>query len=127
MARRLADEHGRAVRVVMAREDVVRMGPKRPPMAAGIQTDGSGILRVATTVGSGPLDDWVRAVASVAPGLVVEEVLVPGPPVGGAIRGAGWAEATVLLAVPATRSRCDQAKGPKPPRWWPKTEMSRSG
>jgi aerobic-type carbon monoxide dehydrogenase small subunit (CoxS/CutS family) len=104
VARRLADEHGRAVRVVMAREDVVRMGPKRPPMAAGIQTDGSGILRVATTVGSGPLDDWVRAVASVAPGLVVEEVLVPGPPVGGAIRGAGWAEATVLLAALAARN-----------------------
>src|SRR5204863_2203068 len=37
VARRLADEHGRAVRVVLSREDVVRLGPKRPPIAAGIR------------------------------------------------------------------------------------------
>jgi CO/xanthine dehydrogenase Mo-binding subunit len=34
VARRLADEHGRAVRVVYSREDCVRRGPKRPPIAA---------------------------------------------------------------------------------------------
>ncbi len=33
-ARELADRTGRAVRVVYAREDVVRLGPKRPPIAA---------------------------------------------------------------------------------------------
>jgi aerobic-type carbon monoxide dehydrogenase small subunit (CoxS/CutS family) len=98
VARRLADEHGRAVRAVMAREDVVRWGPKRPPVAAGIDDDGSGVLRVAVTEGSAGLEDWVRALRSVAPGLVVEEVVVPGPPVAGWLRGAGWAEATVLLA-----------------------------
>ena len=98
-ARRLADEHGRCVRVVMAREDVVRMGPKRPPIAVGVRDDGSGVLRVARTVGSGPLDRWVMAVESVAPGLVVEEIAVPGPPVSAEMRGAGWAEATVLLAA----------------------------
>ena len=34
IARRLANEHGRAVRVVYSREDCVRLGPKRPPIAA---------------------------------------------------------------------------------------------
>jgi aerobic-type carbon monoxide dehydrogenase small subunit (CoxS/CutS family) len=33
-ARELADRFDRAVRVVFAREDVVRLGPKRPPIAA---------------------------------------------------------------------------------------------
>ncbi|HXQ61959.1 MAG TPA: 2Fe-2S iron-sulfur cluster-binding protein [Acidimicrobiales bacterium] len=97
-ARRLADENGRCVRVVMAREDVVTMGPKRPPIAAGLRLDGSGVLRVARTVGSPSLEEWVMAVTSVAPGLAVEEVEVPGPPVALGLRGAGWAEATVLLA-----------------------------
>ena len=41
-ARRLADEHGRPVRVVLSREDVVRLGPKRPPVAAGVRADGTG-------------------------------------------------------------------------------------
>ncbi len=105
LARRLADEHGRSVRVVMAREDVVRMGAKRPPIAAGVRGDGSGVLRVARTPGSGSLDDWVMAVASVAPDLAVEEVAVPGPPVSPALRGAGWAEATVLLAALEAKRR----------------------
>jgi aerobic-type carbon monoxide dehydrogenase small subunit (CoxS/CutS family) len=103
VARRLADEHGRSVRVVLAREDVVQMGPKRPPVAAGVNDDGRGVLRVGRTAGSGPLDDWVAAVRAVAPGLVVEEVAVAGPPVAGFLRGAGWAEATVLVAGLAAR------------------------
>ena len=51
-ARRLADEAGRPVRVVFSREDVVRYGPKRPPVAAGVRADGSGVIRVARTPGS---------------------------------------------------------------------------
>ena len=43
VARRLADEHGRPVRVLLSREDVVRLGPKRPPIAAGIRADGTGV------------------------------------------------------------------------------------
>lgn len=92
VARRLADEHGRPVRVLYSREDAVRRGPKRPPIAAGIRSDGSGIIRVARTEGI------ASAIESVAPGLVVEEVDVPGPPTSAAIRGAGWVEAAVLLA-----------------------------
>jgi hypothetical protein len=97
-ARRLADEHGRAVRVVLAREDVVGLGPKRPPLAAGLRADGTGIARVARTSGV------AAAIASVAPGVVVEQVDVPGPPTSAALRAAGWAELAVLQAALTARS-----------------------
>jgi xanthine dehydrogenase small subunit len=92
VARELADEHGRPVRVVLSREDAVRTGPKRPPVAGGMRPDGTGVLRVARTPGI------AAAVAAVAPGLVVEEVDVAGPPTSVALRAAGWAEAVVLQA-----------------------------
>jgi len=98
-ARRLADEHGRPVRVVLSREDVVRLGPKRPPVAAGVRPDGSGVLRVARTPGSAPLEGWARMARSAAAGLEVEEVAVAGPPVSGDLRAGGWAEAAVLMAA----------------------------
>ena len=91
MARRLADEHGRAVRVVWSREDTVRYGPKRPPIAAGVRADGTGVVRVARTPGI------AERIAAVAPGFEVVEVDVAGPPTSAAIRGAGWVEAAVLL------------------------------
>lgn len=91
-ARQLADQHGRAVRVLLNREDVVRLGPKRPPVAGGARPDGTGALRVVRTEGIVP------AIARVAPGLVVEEVDVTGPPTSVDLRAAGWAEAVVLLA-----------------------------
>jgi hypothetical protein len=93
VARRLADEHGRAVRVVLAREDTVRLGPKRPPIAAGVNADGTGVVRVVRTAGI------ADAIHVVAPDLVVEEVDVPGPSTSSALRAAGWAEAAVLLAA----------------------------
>lgn len=92
-ARRLADEHGRPVLVVLSREDVVRLGPKRPPIAAGIRPDGTGVLRVVATPGI------VEAVASMAPGLLVEQLEVSGPGTSVDIRAAGWAEAAVLTAA----------------------------
>lgn len=92
-ARRLADEHGRPVRVVLSREDTVRLGPKRPPIAAGIGADGTGVVRVARTPGI------ADAIHAVAPQLTVEEVDVAGPPTSASIRAAGWAEAAVLLAA----------------------------
>jgi xanthine dehydrogenase small subunit len=92
VARRLADEHGTPVLALFSREDVVRLGPKRPPVAAGVRSDGTGVIRVARTEGI------ADAIARVAPGLVVEEVDVPGLPTSAALRAAGWAEAAVLLA-----------------------------
>lgn len=98
VARELADRHGRPVRVLFSREDTVRLGPKRPPVAAGVRPDGTGVVRVVRTAG---ITDAVR---SVAPGLVVEEVDVPGPPTSADVRGAGWVEAAVLLAALEARS-----------------------
>ena len=91
-ARRLADEHGRPVRLLSTREDVVRLGPKRPPIAAGVRADATGVVRVARTPGI------ADAISSVAPGFDIVEVDVVGPPTSAAIRGAGWVEALVLLA-----------------------------
>jgi xanthine dehydrogenase small subunit len=90
-AQRLANEHQRPVKVVYSREDVVELGPKRPPMAAGIRADGTGIIRVPRT---GFLEEEI---AQVAPGLVVEYVDIVGPPTAVDLRAAGWAEAAVLL------------------------------
>jgi aerobic-type carbon monoxide dehydrogenase small subunit (CoxS/CutS family) len=92
-ARELADRHGRTVRVVLAREDAVRLGPKRPPVAGGVRRDGTGVLRVVSTPGV------EAAVAAVAPGLRVEPVDVPGPGTSLDLRAAGWAEAAALLAA----------------------------
>lgn len=93
-ARRLADQHGRPVRVVLSREDAVRVGAKRPPLAAGILADGTGVVRVARTSG---ITEALRAVPGLD--LQVEEVDVPGPPTSASLRAAGWAEASVLRAA----------------------------
>ncbi len=105
-ARRLADEYDRPVRVVLAREDTVRLGAKRPPVAAGIRFDGTGILRLAScTVAAAdpghPDGDRLvaAAVAAAAPGLAVQHVAVPGPAVSPHVRAAGGAEAAVLVAA----------------------------
>jgi aerobic-type carbon monoxide dehydrogenase small subunit (CoxS/CutS family) len=50
-ARALADELDRPVRVVFAREDVVRIGPKRPPIAASAVLDGTRVRIVGAVVG----------------------------------------------------------------------------
>lgn len=92
VARRLADECGHPVVAAWSREDVVRAGAKRPPIAAGVRADGSGLVRVARTPGI------AAAITAVAPGLAVEEVDVAGPPTSSVVRGAGWVEAAVLLA-----------------------------
>lgn len=91
VARMLANEHMRPVRVLYSREDTVQLGPKRPPMAAGVRGDGTGVVVVARTPGI------ADAINSAAPGFEVHEVDVPGPPTSAAIRAAGWAEAAVLI------------------------------
>ena len=88
----LAAREGGPVRLRWSREDVVRRGPKRPPMALGMRSDGSGVVRVARTPGI------VEAIVSVAPLIEVEEVDIVGPPTSTAIRGAGWAEVAAVLA-----------------------------
>ena len=96
-ARALADDHGRTVRVVLAREDAVRLGPKRPPVAGGMASDGTGILRVVAS--EAVAGEVAEAVALVAPGLRVEAVAAPGPPTSADLRATGWAEGLALSAA----------------------------
>ena len=91
-ARRLADENARPVRLALTREDVVRLGPKRPPLSAGVRADGSGVVHVRRTPGVTEL------VADLFPEWVVHEVDVPGPPTSLDVRAAVWAELSVLAA-----------------------------
>ncbi len=98
VARTLADELGRAVRVVYSREDTVRLGPKRPPIAAVAWLDGD-VVRLRGAVAN---TDWTarpRGNAALPVALDAEwtAVSVPGPPVGRA-RAVGWAEEAVLVA-----------------------------
>jgi CO/xanthine dehydrogenase Mo-binding subunit len=85
--------------VLLSREDAVHLGPKRPPLAAGMNADGTGLVRVARTAGI------AEAITAGAPGLRVEEVDVAGPPTSSQLRAAGWAEALVLLAAVQQRDR----------------------
>ena len=117
-ARQLADEHGRTVRVVLSREDSVRLGPKRPPIAAGIRHDGTGIVRVARTPG---IADSIKAVA---PDLTVEEVDVPGPPTSPDLRAAGWAEAMVLLAAARASADAGPVEVTSPEGAWARAEVT---
>jgi aerobic-type carbon monoxide dehydrogenase small subunit (CoxS/CutS family) len=92
-ARHLADEHGSTVRALFSREDAVRLGVKRPPLAAGLRADGTGVVHVART------DGIADAIAAVAPQLEIVEVDIAGPPTSTSVRAAGWAEAAALLAA----------------------------
>jgi aerobic-type carbon monoxide dehydrogenase small subunit (CoxS/CutS family) len=98
-AAELAGRCGRPVRVCLTREDVVRLGPKRPPVAAvAALVDGAVEVRgrhAATVEGTGPPpapSPWRRSVRA-----AWEPVRVPGPPVSWALRAAGWAEQAVLV------------------------------
>ncbi len=102
-AHRLAERTGRPARVLWRREDVVRRGPKRPPLAVALRADGSGCVRLGRSAGSPELSALVSHLRTLAPGLEVEEVPVVGPPVSSDLRGAGWAEVLAALAVLAAR------------------------
>jgi aerobic-type carbon monoxide dehydrogenase small subunit (CoxS/CutS family) len=103
-AQRLAEEHGRPVRVLWPRETVVQRGPKRPPVAVALREDESGVLLVGRSPGSADLAPLHERVALAAPSLEVREVEIAGPPVSTDLRGAGWAEATVALTALRARA-----------------------
>jgi len=105
VARELADLHGRPVRVRASREDTVRHGPKRPPVAAAVRSDGGVVVVVARTEG---IAERIREAA-----LAVEvvEVDVAGPPTSSELRGAGWAEIAVLLS--SLREGPDEVHAPE--------------
>ena len=89
----------RPVRVLPRREDVARLGPKRPPLAAGVRSDG--------TACPGRADPASPRPSALAPGVVVEEVDVNGRPPSAALRAAGWPRRRSLLRLgrPLRRGR----------------------
>jgi aerobic-type carbon monoxide dehydrogenase small subunit (CoxS/CutS family) len=91
-ARALADAAGCTVRVVFSREDAVRLGPKRPPIAATAVLRGETIEIAGVRAGAFPAAEMPYA-------LSVErrwdEMTVAGPPV--AELRAPWAEELVLI------------------------------
>ncbi|MDQ1509053.1 MAG: hypothetical protein QOG50_897 [Actinomycetota bacterium] len=98
-ARELADRLGHPVRVVYSREDVVRLGPKRPPIAANAVWR-EGVIHIDGVVARGGAAaftrDWPTAYAC---GVVAHwtEVDVNGPPVGTDARATGLAELAILV------------------------------
>jgi hypothetical protein len=78
---------------MLTRDDVVRLGPKRPPMAVALRADGSGVVHVVRTPGI------ADAIHRAAPHVEVHEVDAVGPPTSSALRAAGWAELAACIAV----------------------------
>jgi xanthine dehydrogenase small subunit len=109
-ARALADRLGRAVRVVLSREDVVRLGPKRPPIAAGAVHDGDSItVRGRVVDGAGAFEPPAVTPYRLFIDQRWEAVQVPGPPVAMHLRGAGVAELAVLVEGALDESGADRA------------------
>jgi len=108
-AQELAGSTGRAVRVLYAREDVVRLGPKRPPIAATARyRDGVVHLRGAV---AGAIDPFVTTIEWP---YTLEEVgdwtsvAVPGPPTSSTLRAVGLAERAVLIEGALDVARVDR-------------------
>lgn len=121
-ARALADHFGQSVRVVFSREDVVRVGPKRPPIAAIAMVDGGGAAIAGRFIGESspsPLDGAPSALAAYALDGWLEEWVparVPGPPTSSALRAFPFAERTVLLEGALTAAGADRAELIRPGR-----------
>ena len=92
-ARRLADEHGRAVRVVYTREDAVRSGPSGRRSRPGVRADGTGVIGWRAHAGHRRRDRRGRARTWSS-----RRSTCPGRRPRRPARGAGWVEAAVLLA-----------------------------
>ncbi|MCZ7529855.1 MAG: 2Fe-2S iron-sulfur cluster-binding protein [Acidimicrobiia bacterium] len=103
-ARELADATGSTVRVVYAREDTVRLGPKRPPMSATARFDGDTVHIRGSVADSGDgssLAAFETASAHVPYSVELRTewsaTEIVGPPVSDAFRAVGVAETTVLV------------------------------
>jgi xanthine dehydrogenase small subunit len=98
-ARELADRLGAVVRVVYSREDVVRLGPKRPPIAAtAVWHDGHiAIDGVVATGGGAAFESPWPTPYSCSVSARWREVGIAGPPVGTRLRATGLAEQAVLV------------------------------
>ncbi len=98
-ARELADRLGCTVHVVLAREDVVRLGPKRPPVAATAWVD-AGAVRIEGMVAGDVAafaDPRGGAVAALDVNPEWRAVTIPGPPTSSRPRATGLAEQALLV------------------------------
>jgi hypothetical protein len=98
------------VRVLFSREDVVRLGPKRPPFA-GSAVLRDGVLSVDATYAGPVQDDDADAVPYEGIGRRVKlhEVAVTGPPTSRDPRAAGWAELCALQEGALEAAEFDRA------------------
>jgi len=107
-ARALAEDLGRTVRVVFSREDTVRLGPKRAPIAASAVVDDGVVVIDGAVVGS----SWTSAIwpAPYAIPLRTDwrSLAVAGPRVGVA-RALGIAEQTALVEGALDEAGVDRA------------------
>ena len=98
-AARLAEEYKQSVVAIWPREEVVRRGAKRPPIALSLRGDGSGSLRIGRTPDSDDLTPLCETLREKFDKITVEVVDIVGPRVGATHRGAVIAE---LLAAKAS-------------------------
>jgi aerobic-type carbon monoxide dehydrogenase small subunit (CoxS/CutS family) len=97
-ARELADRLGRAVRVVFSREDVVRLGPKRPPIAASAVLDGDVVHVTGSVAGRvAPFTTELPWPYMIRETTAWKQVAAPGPPTSAALRAVGLAERVLLV------------------------------
>jgi aerobic-type carbon monoxide dehydrogenase small subunit (CoxS/CutS family) len=107
----LAERLGTTVRVVYSREDVVRLGPKRPPIAATARfVDGRIEIEGVIARGAEPAFDieWPTPYACAVVARW-REVDVVGPPVGRHLRAVGLAEQAVLVEGALAAAGVDRA------------------
>lgn len=108
-ARELADRLGVIVRTVFAREDVVRLGPKRPPIAATAQ-HADGVVTIQGVVAG----DVAPFTAPVAWPYAIEEraewagTALSGPPTSSTLRAVGLAERALLIEGALAASSIDR-------------------
>ena len=100
-AKRLAQEQQRPVLATWPREEVVRRGAKRPPLAIALRSDGSGVVRIGRTPRSDGFEGLLASLAGSFPDISFEVAEVLGPRIGVTHRGAVVAE---LLAARAALS-----------------------
>ncbi len=93
VAAEFASSEGHGISVVETREDSIRLGAKRPPLALGCTLDGKGVVRLPRCSGAAELVDQIL------PGMRVEYLDLAGPPVSLKLRGALWAELSAVALV----------------------------
>jgi aerobic-type carbon monoxide dehydrogenase small subunit (CoxS/CutS family) len=108
-ARELADHLGATVRTVFAREDVVRLGPKRPPIAATARWADGVVEIVGTVVGAtAPFVEAIEWPYAIEERATWSSATVPGPPTAPSLRAVGLAERAVLVEGALTAARVDR-------------------